>query len=81
MPSGVHSKAHRALAETIRTLRERAKLTQDEFGKACGHDKTWVSRIETGAGSFNPHELPRMAKALQTTLPKFVKLWMALLDA
>lgn len=77
----VHSKSAGALAETVRTLRERAGLTQKELGAAIGYDDSWVSRLETGAGGCQASDLPKLAKELKTTLPKLVKLWMALLQA
>lgn len=81
MPALLHTKAHTALKEAIKTARARAGLSQEDVARSVGRNVKWVSGVETGSRGFQAHEIPRLAKALGMTPEKFFKLWMALLRA
>jgi transcriptional regulator with XRE-family HTH domain len=39
---------HAAFASTLRTFRERARISQSELGRRCDFDHSFVSRLESG---------------------------------
>lgn len=74
MPALLHTKAHTALREAIKTARTRAGLSQEDVARSFGRNVKWISGIETGSRGFQAHEIPRVAKALKMTPEKFFKL-------
>lgn len=54
--------------ETMRGIRERAGLTQEEFGQLIGYSRTAVSRLESSADPrLTPRVLCRISEVLNTT--------------
>jgi transcriptional regulator with XRE-family HTH domain len=54
--------------ETMRGIRERAGLTQEEFGRLIGYSRTAVSRLESSADPrLTPRVLCKISEALNTT--------------
>jgi transcriptional regulator with XRE-family HTH domain len=54
--------------ETMRRIRERAGLTQEEFGRMIGYSRTAVSRLESSADPrLTPRVLCKISEALNTT--------------
>ena len=56
------------LGQALRTLRERARLTQGQVGARAGTDDTHVSRMERGQFDIRWRTLRRMLGALDATL-------------
>lgn len=56
------------LGRALRTLRERAGLTQGQVGARAGTDDTHVSRMERGQFDIRWRTLRRMLRALDSTL-------------
>ncbi len=56
------------LGRALRTLRERAGMTQGEVGARAGTDDTHVSRMERGQFDIRWHTLRRILAALDATL-------------
>lgn len=52
-----------SIAEQVRTIRERKKLTQEELARASGLTTQTVSRVERGFGA-NIATVDKLAKAL-----------------
>lgn len=73
------SKPHRsqlALGQAIRQIRQREKMTQEDLADRAGFHLTWISRIETGAGTGNTGwvTVKRIADALGVTLVEIASL-------
>lgn len=75
----VHTRAHKALVATIRAYLAESGLQQREFARKCRRNEKWASRLLTGHGGIQAAELPRIVKALGTTLQKFTRRWAAIL--
>jgi transcriptional regulator with XRE-family HTH domain len=56
------------LGRALRTLRERASLTQGQVGARAGTDDAHVSRVERGQFDIRWRTLRRMLGALDATL-------------
>ncbi len=58
-----HSPAYAPLPVFLRTLREEAKLTQRELGKALGKPQSWVHNCEVGNRRVDVTEFAVWAEA------------------
>jgi transcriptional regulator with XRE-family HTH domain len=56
------------LGATIRTLRERAGLTQEEFGARAGMSATYLSQLENGHRGIRWATVMRILRALDLDL-------------
>jgi transcriptional regulator with XRE-family HTH domain len=56
------------LGATIRALRERAALTQEEFGARVGMDATYLSQLENGHRGIRWATVMRLLRALDLDL-------------
>jgi len=56
------------LGATIRALRERAALTQEEFGLRVGMDATYLSQLENGHRGIRWATVMRILRALDLDL-------------
>ncbi len=52
------------LGATLRALRERAALTQEEFGARVGMDATYLSQLENGHRGIRWATVMRLLRAL-----------------
>jgi transcriptional regulator with XRE-family HTH domain len=52
------------LGSTLRALRERAGLTQEQFGERAGMDSTYLSQLENGHRGTRWATVMRMLRAL-----------------
>lgn len=57
-----------AFGQAVRTLRERAGLSQEEFGFRCGLDRTYISGIERGIRNPTLKVIQQLAGGLDTTV-------------
>lgn len=60
--------------ERIRSLRERRGLTQTDLARACGVDKTSVSKWEHGTSAPSRKRLDKVARALGVSLRSLAEL-------
>lgn len=58
---------HIALGPAIARLRRRARLTGQQLGQAVGMSQAKISRIENGVSAVDPHDVPRLAQALNAS--------------
>ncbi len=65
-PDAVRDQA--ILGATIRTLRERAGLTQEEFGARAGMSATYLSQLENGHRGIRWATVMRILRALNLDL-------------
>jgi transcriptional regulator with XRE-family HTH domain len=65
LPVSLHSPEHRALMTVIAACRREAGLTQEQFGKACGYNQAWASKIETGERGIQVSEFMLIASVLK----------------
>jgi transcriptional regulator with XRE-family HTH domain len=65
LPVSFHSPEHRAVMTVIAACRREAGLTQEQFGKACGYNQAWASKIETGERGVEVAELVMIARVLE----------------
>ncbi len=56
------------LGRTLRALRERAALTQEEFGARVGMDATYLSQLENGHRGIRWATVMRILRALDMDL-------------
>ncbi|HXN39619.1 MAG TPA: helix-turn-helix transcriptional regulator [Solirubrobacteraceae bacterium] len=56
------------LGAAIRALRERAGLTQEQFGERAGMDATYLSQLENGHRGIRWATVMRMLRALNLDL-------------
>jgi transcriptional regulator with XRE-family HTH domain len=75
----VHTKAHKALIATISAYLTENKIPQKEWAQRCKRDEKWASAVLNGHRGVQAGELPRIAKALDTTPLKFFKRFLAIL--
>jgi transcriptional regulator with XRE-family HTH domain len=61
----------RAIANAIRELRGRRRLTQEEVAAAAGLSHNYVSEIEQGRKGIYAETLLRVIRALKVTLAEF----------
>lgn len=61
------------LGRAIRALRERAGLTQEEFGALVGTDATYLSQLENGHRGIRWATVMRLLRALDTDLAQLAK--------
>ncbi len=54
----------RKLGRAIRTARERAGISQEDFAGAAGIDRTYISRIEQGQANLSWEIIRRVARGL-----------------
>jgi len=55
------------LGAALRALRERAGLTQEQFGERAGMDATYLSQLENGHRGIRWATVMRMLRALDLT--------------
>jgi transcriptional regulator with XRE-family HTH domain len=68
------SPEHAALGEAVRTLRVKAKMSQEGLADAAGTDLTQVGGIERGVRNPSYTTLVRLAAALETTVGELATL-------
>ena len=68
------SPEHAALGEAVRTLRVKAKMSQEGLADAAGTDLTQVGGIERGVRNPSYTTLVRLAAALETTVGELTTL-------
>ena len=56
------------LGQALRALRERASLTQEQFGERAGMDATYPSQLENGHRGIRWATVMRMLRALNLDL-------------
>jgi len=69
------------MANTIRTLRLEAGLTQTELGAAIKRNQKWVTAVEKAHRPVIASELPTIAKGLKVTPLRFWKRFLAILGS
>jgi transcriptional regulator with XRE-family HTH domain len=57
----------------VRDLRQRAKLSQEEFAARCDLDRTYISGIERGKRNVALRNIEAIAQALQVTMSDLLK--------
>jgi transcriptional regulator with XRE-family HTH domain len=67
-------KSNAALAEAIRTIRKRERLTQEELAARAGVHLTWVNRLESGRYDLQWSSLEKIVKGLGTSMVEVVAL-------
>lgn len=75
----VHTKAHKALIATISAYLTEHAIPQKEFAQRCKRDEKWASAVLNGHRGVQAAELPKIAKALETTPLKFFRRFLAIL--
>lgn len=55
----------------IKSLRQERGLTQSEFAKACGFDRTYLSRVEKGKQNITMETFLLICSQLQITPDEF----------
>lgn len=65
------AEVHEQLGENLRMLRGQAHLSQEELGRLCGKDRSYIGSIENG-GNITIGNLSLLAEALD------VEPWMLL---
>jgi ribosome-binding protein aMBF1 (putative translation factor) len=56
------------LGARVRELRETLEIDQGTLAERCDHSQPWVSYLERGHSDISVTELPKLAKALRTTV-------------
>jgi transcriptional regulator with XRE-family HTH domain len=64
----------RGLGKAIRTLRNKAQLSQEALGEAADIHATWISHIESGRINPTWGNVRRIAYGLKVSLPKLAEL-------
>jgi len=64
----------RGLGKAIRTLRNKAQLSQEALGEAADIHATWISHIESGRINPTWGNVRRIAKGLKVPLPQLAEL-------
>jgi transcriptional regulator with XRE-family HTH domain len=62
------------LGKAIRTLRNEARLSQEELGEKAEIHPTWISHIESGRINPTWGNVRRIAKGLEVKLPRLAEL-------
>ena len=57
----------------VRELRQRAKLSQEEFAAQCDLDRTYISGIERGKRNVGLLNVERVAKTLRVSLSELMR--------
>jgi transcriptional regulator with XRE-family HTH domain len=57
----------------VRELRQRAKLSQEEFAAICDLDRTYISGIERGKRNVALRNIEAIAQALHVTISELLK--------
>jgi transcriptional regulator with XRE-family HTH domain len=57
----------------LRELRQRAKLSQEEFAARCDLDRTYISGIERGKRNVALRNIEAIAKALDLTISELLR--------
>lgn len=65
---------HPVIGKTIRYLRHRADLTQEELAHRCGIHPTEISRLETGWRNPKWETMKRLAKGLDVSCSQMAAL-------
>jgi transcriptional regulator with XRE-family HTH domain len=63
------------IGKIIRTLRRAAKISQEELAHRAGLHRTHVSQLERGLKSPTIATLAKVAKALNTTPSRIIKMF------
>jgi transcriptional regulator with XRE-family HTH domain len=61
------------LGRALRTLRDRAELTQEQLAERIGIDLTYVSRVERGKRGVRWHTVMRFLRALDASVGDFAR--------
>jgi len=75
-----HTRPHGIMCSLLKEFRLRQKLTQEELAKRLGEHQSFVSKVESGERRVDVLELRALCRALNTSLPQFVKALEAQLD-
>jgi len=70
-----HDDALRALGRTVRELRARNNLSQEDLGKRVAMHRNYVGTIERGEANVGFLNLLRVVAALGVSLSEFVDVW------
>ena len=63
----------RTLGQTVRTIRQRANLSQEELANRAGLDRTYIGGIERGERNPTVMSLKTIADALEISLHELFK--------
>ena len=70
-----HDPARLRCRQLLRSLRERAKLRQEDVAARLGKPQSFVSKYESGERRVTFVDLTRICGALGVTLVDFVRRW------
>ena len=65
--------AQKKLGQNIRSLREKASLTQEDLAGACDLHPTEIGRLERGERDLRLSTIVRVAAGLQTSSEKLLR--------
>lgn len=68
----LHNREYSILVALLRSVREKAGVTQVELAKRLGVDQSVISKVERRERRLDVAELRHVSQALGLTLPKFV---------
>ena len=71
-PSKMNSLLQKAIAKTIKKLRHKKDLNQEDFAHACGLDRTYISGIERMTRNPTIKSLEKIIFALDETEKDFL---------
>jgi transcriptional regulator with XRE-family HTH domain len=75
MHGAIHSPEHVRLGRTVRELRARRGLSQEELGQRSGLHRNYVGAIERGEINPTFRVLLKLQRGLQLPLSEIVALW------
>lgn len=61
------------LGQRIRKLREQRGWSQEEFAAICGHNRSYMGRIERGELNLTLESLHKVGKGLEMTVAALLK--------
>ena len=67
-PTDASIRDHRVLGRALRTLRDRAGLTQDELGARAGIGASYLSQLENGHRGVGWHSVTRLLNGIGADL-------------
>ena len=76
MQKSITSKAYAIFLDCLRKTREQAGITQLELAERLGETQSFVSKCERGERRLDVAELKEFCEAMDTTLSKFIKLYL-----
>ena len=73
MPKSAHSRDYRLFRLHLRSIREKAGLTQKDIAKALGVHQSYVSKYETGERRLDVIELRHICRVLRIPMSTFLR--------